>query len=126
MTDYPNREHQVAVQSAHRRALRNLETIKSLGAALTSRLNAGHPVDGSEARGIAEANIRLTENLQILETLREVREWHSADLADLQDQMNAADHGEPGEEMYRRGIAAAITRLGGKIKVPAGGWKSAR
>jgi hypothetical protein len=80
--NYPNREHQNADRGAHRRALANLETIAAAAGIVRQKLEQGYTCDGSDARLMAVSVGQLTENLQILETLRDVREWHALDQRD--------------------------------------------
>lgn len=86
MTDYPNREHRVADEAALRRALASLESIETAAGIVRQKLlrRPDAWVDRDGARLLAVAVGQLTENLQILETLREVRGWHAADLADAE------------------------------------------
>lgn len=91
MTEYPNREHRVADEAARRRALASLEAITASAGIVRQKLERdGTWVDGSDARVLAVAVGQLTENLTILETLRDVREWHEADKADA-EHLHAAD-----------------------------------
>jgi hypothetical protein len=77
---YPNREHENADKAAQRRALTVLKNIVTDAEIIRRRLEGStvHP-DAADARGIALQAAQLTEHLAILETLREVREWHEAD-----------------------------------------------
>jgi hypothetical protein len=76
---YPNREHENAVNSATRRALSALDAISENVDLIRGKLAAG-TVD---ARYLQEQAGRMFEYLTTLETLRDVRDWHAADLADV-------------------------------------------
>jgi hypothetical protein len=80
---YPNREHMNAAKAALRRARANLDEISAEAGLMRTRLDKGADyIDGADARTLAVAVGQLAENLTIIETLREVREWHAADRAD--------------------------------------------
>jgi hypothetical protein len=80
-TAYPNREHENAVNSATRRALGVLGAIGENVDEIRRRLIGG-TVDASDARYLQEQAGRMFEYLTALETLRDVRDWHEADMAD--------------------------------------------
>jgi hypothetical protein len=82
---YPNREHEVADSAARRRALHCIEQIRGDLDVLERRLKQGGSTvsaDGADGHRVAGLVYDLGLNLQALETLRDVREWHAADLAD--------------------------------------------
>jgi hypothetical protein len=79
---YPNREHENTVNSATRRALSALDAISENVDLIRGKLAAG-TVDAADARYLQEQAGRMFEYLTTLETLRDVRDWHAADLADV-------------------------------------------
>jgi hypothetical protein len=85
--NYPNREHQNADQAATRRALHCLDGIESDVTILRRRLTqtgSTVSVDGADSGGLALRVRDLTEYLTVLETLRDVREWHALDQRDAE------------------------------------------
>lgn len=84
MTTYPNREHQVADDSARRRALAELKSIEQEVGYLRAKLDRGSRVEPENAQPMHEKILDLIRDLAILSTLREVREWHAADVAATQ------------------------------------------
>lgn len=78
MTDYPNREHENKDKAARRRAHAALDMIASEVSVVGRRIEGGG-ADADDCRQMAEHVRALTEHLAVLETLREVREWHAAD-----------------------------------------------
>lgn len=84
MSDYPNREHENADKAARRCALKALDGIESEMLSLRRRLtyNDRNAPDGDETQRIAALTRDLIQHLSILGALREVREWHAADLAE--------------------------------------------
>lgn len=81
--DYPNREHANADKAARRRALKAVDEIAGEAQLLRRKLEAGQNLDADDAQTITHSLMRLTQNLSALETLRDVREWHSADVAGI-------------------------------------------
>jgi len=75
---YPNREHEKEEKSARRRALRHLDDLIYSAGNLQRQLNAGHQ-DFSGTAQLYHSIRQVADNLVILETLRDVREWHAAD-----------------------------------------------
>lgn len=82
MTEYPNREHERADKAATRRALSSLYDIIDDAKALARRIEGGYEPHGTDAQRFADKAVALAINLGILETLRDVREWHAADKAE--------------------------------------------
>lgn len=83
MTDYPNREHQTLERSARRRAAHLLGQMEAQAKVLRAKVASDHSyVDAADAGWAQEMAGKLREQLTIIETLREVREWHKADVAD--------------------------------------------
>jgi hypothetical protein len=78
---YPNREHEKADKAAARRALNSLAAIEEQVRILRAKIESRHTVYGSDAGHITDNARNLTEHLQTLEVLRDVREWHAADMA---------------------------------------------
>ena len=83
-TAYPNREHQNADKAATRRALKALDEIIDHARLVRRRVENGAS-DGSDTHILSDEVRKLTVNLGILEALRDVREWHAADLVAKED-----------------------------------------
>lgn len=82
MTAYPNKEHANADRAARRRALEALAELTSEAALLRRALAAGgRDLDGDDTQVLAGLVRKLTRDLSVLGTLRDVREWHEADEA---------------------------------------------
>ena len=81
-TAYPNREHEDADKAAKRRALSSLRDIIEDAQTLQRRIENGYEPYGTDAQRIADKTIALAVNFSVLETLRDVREWHAADEAE--------------------------------------------
>lgn len=79
MTDYPNREHKNADDAARRRALAALTDLAGEAALLHRSVKAGLEVDGDFTQVLTDLVRKLTRDLTVLGTLRDVREWHAAD-----------------------------------------------
>jgi hypothetical protein len=79
---YPNREHENADKAAARRALAALAAIEDQVAVLRAKIEHRNYIYGSDTNQITDNARALTEHLAILETLRDVREWHAADTAE--------------------------------------------
>jgi hypothetical protein len=82
VTDYPNREHQVADEAARRRALAALDHITDEAEGRRQRILAGRPTDGDDTQTLTSLVRDLTVHLTVLGTLRDAREWHAADQAE--------------------------------------------
>jgi hypothetical protein len=82
--NYPNREHRAADEAARRRAVASLEQIETEAKNLAANLAGGWSPMGADARHLAETVTRLGEALTVLETLRDVREWHALDQRDAE------------------------------------------
>lgn len=74
-----SREHGNAERAAKRRALKQIDMIVERAITLESALRKNASVYGSDGRSLADMVNVLTENLAILETLGDVREWAKAD-----------------------------------------------
>ena len=81
MTDYPNREHEIADKAAKRRAIRALDEIVNEAGILRRKLDNAAWVDGDDTQILTDRTRELTKNLAILGALDEVRDWHAADVA---------------------------------------------
>lgn len=81
VTAYPNREHKNADGTARERAEAALNCIE--GEVMIIRRRIADGADAShDVQILADAVRRLTHTLAVLETLRDVREWHAADQAE--------------------------------------------
>lgn len=81
-TGYPNREHQREVESQTSRAVDALAALADDALLLKRRLEKGSLVVGADAKQLAERAMVIAERLTRLDMLRQVREWHAADLAE--------------------------------------------
>lgn len=77
---YPNREHGNADKAARRRALAALNGIEDETRMLRRKI-ATEVADGDDTQVLADHVRLLTRDLAVLGTLRDVREWHAADVA---------------------------------------------
>ena len=92
MTTYPNREHRSLDMQARQRARRALLAIAEDAEAIRRRLNdPAAYIDSSDTRRMAEEVATLAGQLNTLEVLRQVRQWHAAD-----EQEKAAEGGPAG------------------------------
>ena len=82
MTDYPNREHQREDETARQRAVADLQDIINDAKTLQRRLANGTYTDVSDAQTLVARAAEVTRRLAVLDTLRQVREWHAADQAE--------------------------------------------
>ncbi len=82
MTEYPNREHENTEKAARRRATDALGIMIIDAQDLARKLTGWKDVDAQDAQRFHELSGKVTANLAILETLRDVREWHAADLVE--------------------------------------------
>jgi hypothetical protein len=82
MPEYPNREHETADRRARRRALDALTVMIESAQHLARDLNGWKDVELERAQVFPELAAKVTANLAMLETLRDVREWHAADVAE--------------------------------------------
>lgn len=80
MTAYPDREHENADVAARRRAEAALADLAGEAALLRRSLKAGREVDGDGTQVLSDLVRKLTRDLSVLGTLREVREWLAADV----------------------------------------------
>jgi siroheme synthase (precorrin-2 oxidase/ferrochelatase) len=81
--NYPNREHENADRAARRRAISALTSMSDEAMEFAAKLQAGVSTPyASDAQKFQHWTSQLLENLTILETLREVREWRAADEAE--------------------------------------------
>jgi hypothetical protein len=83
MTAYPNREHENADNAARRRALAALRDIAEDAENLRGRIERGYEPHGTDADRFTAKSVKLALNLSVMETLRDVREWHAADVAEV-------------------------------------------
>jgi hypothetical protein len=82
VTEYPNKEHENAERRARRRALDALVLMIENAQHLARDLNGWKDVDMERGQSFPELSAKVTANLAMLETLRDVREWHAADVAE--------------------------------------------
>jgi hypothetical protein len=86
--DYPNREHQNADRAARRHAATALAELESMTHGLARRLDTGSlDFEANDADRLAEQAGKARAAFAEIAILRDVREWHAADLADAQDAM---------------------------------------
>ena len=78
---YPNHEHELADKAARRRAITALEELAEQSGIMQRRLERGFDADGDDSQRLHGAVREVTQNLSIPGVLREVREWHAADMA---------------------------------------------
>jgi hypothetical protein len=118
-TTYPNKEHRRAAEAAQRRALAAIGQIRDALALIERSVTQGSP-DSSEARRVIDFGGDLREYLAQIETLREVREWHAADLGEVQAEFerSGTEGAERTGEGYRRGLSFALSHMGGVTVVP--------
>jgi len=81
VTAYPNKEHERADEGARRRAMDALTELAGEAALLRRRLADGRNPDYTDAESLERLVRKLTRDLSVLGTLREVREWDAADKA---------------------------------------------
>jgi len=82
VTAYPNKEHERADRRARQRAMDALAELAGEAALLRRSVADGREVDGDDAQVLADLVRKLTRDLSVLGTLREVREWDAADKAE--------------------------------------------
>lgn len=85
LADYPNRESWVAATSARRRALQALASLEENAATLKRRIEGGYAPYGSDAQRFTHTGTQLAAELAVMETMRDVLEWHAADKAEKED-----------------------------------------
>lgn len=90
MTTYPNREHENADKAARRRAIQAASDLFDYATQLHRQLVGGQ-VPSPQMIPLQELTANITANLAVLETLRDVREWHAADQADVQERTALGD-----------------------------------
>lgn len=83
--DYPNRESWVAANGARRRALQALATLEENAATLKRRIERGYAPYGSDAQRFTHSGTQLAAELAVMETMRDVLEWHAADKSERAD-----------------------------------------
>lgn len=115
---YPNREHENADKAARRRAIKALDDIIDDAQTLQRRIARGYEPHGTDAQRRADKAVASAVNFAFLEQLRDVREWHAADLAEDTLPDKCAWHGGEGssgpgcpecaEEDERREAAGVI------------------
>jgi hypothetical protein len=79
VTDYPNREHENTDKASRRRALQALSDIEGEVARLRKRVERDL-ADGDDTSTLAQRAADVTRQFGRLEALRDVREWHAADI----------------------------------------------
>jgi hypothetical protein len=98
---YPNREHKNADRAARRRALAALNAITAEAERLRQKLQeADNPLsslDSDDTRTMDGKVHDLTAEFAVIGALRDVREWHAADLAEA---------GKGAEDGFRGGFLA--------------------
>ena len=80
--DYPNREAWVRATQARRRALSALDTLEQNAKDLARRIEEGYCPYGTDAARFSHSAISLAAELAVMETMRDVLEWHAADKAE--------------------------------------------
>lgn len=81
MTTYPNREHGNADRTARQQAIDALDAIAADAETLKRRLSNGVYADVTDAESLVAKAGQVARRLAVLDTLRQVREWHAADEA---------------------------------------------
>lgn len=79
--DYPNREHANADKAARRRAFQALADIEREVTFLRRRIE-GDVADGDDTSTLNQRAADITRHMSVLESFRDVREWHAADQAE--------------------------------------------
>ncbi len=82
---YPNREHQREDETARQQAMAGLQSIIDDAKTLQRRLANGIYTDVSDAQTLVARAAEVTRRLAVLDTLRQVREWHAADVKEAGD-----------------------------------------
>jgi hypothetical protein len=81
-SDYPNRESFQAANNARRRALSALQTLEENAGALRERIENGYAPYGTDALRFSHSATQAAAEMAIMETLRDMLEWHAADKAE--------------------------------------------
>lgn len=101
MTTFPNREHEKADNAARRRAGKALDEIESEIGILRHKLartGRADTTDGDDSQLIASKVRDLIQHLTALGVLRDVREWHAADMAEANQALTGNEKRELGME----------------------------
>jgi hypothetical protein len=81
MTAYPNREHENEDRTARQQAIEALDALAGDAAILRRRLSNGTYADVTDAESLIAKAGQVAHRLAVLDTLRQVREWHAAGTA---------------------------------------------
>ena len=79
---YPNREHENADNAAKRRALQALADVEHEAAFLRRAIERDGHVSADQTATLAQQAADVIRQFAVLGTLREVRKWHAAGVAD--------------------------------------------
>ena len=99
---YPNREHENADKTARQQAIAALDAILGDAEILKRRLANGTYTDVSDATSLTSEADAVAHHLAVLDTLRDVREWHAA------DQAEAAGKPEEPRPVIARAVAGLL------------------